>query len=208
MGVGSALRWTTPRELTLVGDASGSVLIDGSSDVTMTVTVSGGGGGGDVERIAQVITSGSQSTVDFSSIPATFTDLRLSIVGRGSDSAADVVVNAQFNADTGNNYDSFNENKFNSTQTFATSSIRVGDLAGSSVTTNMPMQSEVNIPYYSNTIFFKSLTSVGGSNDGSNMYMDKTAGFWHNTAAINEIKLSLSAGNFVDGSIVTLWGYK
>lgn len=37
--VGSAAKWTTARTLTLSGDASGSVSIDGNSNVTLSVTV-------------------------------------------------------------------------------------------------------------------------------------------------------------------------
>lgn len=39
---GSVAKWTTARTLTLNGDVSGSVSIDGSADVTMTVSASFG----------------------------------------------------------------------------------------------------------------------------------------------------------------------
>lgn len=40
-----AQRWKTPRTLTLTGGATGSVVLDGSSNVSMNVTVTGGGTG-------------------------------------------------------------------------------------------------------------------------------------------------------------------
>lgn len=41
----TAQKWKTPRTLTLTGGATGSVILDGSSNVSMDVTVSGGGTG-------------------------------------------------------------------------------------------------------------------------------------------------------------------
>jgi len=42
-GASSAAKWTTPRTITLSGDATGSVSLDGSADVGIDVTVTGAG---------------------------------------------------------------------------------------------------------------------------------------------------------------------
>ncbi len=48
------------------------------------------------------------------------------------------------------------------------------------------------------------LTSISASIGGT--YSRAINARWHNTAAVTELTFSLPAGNFANGSVITVWG--
>src|SRR5258706_1460702 len=54
--------------------------------------------------ISEVVTAGSQASVTYSSIPATWRDIRVVVRGRGDTAAVNSNLLLQFNGDTGANY--------------------------------------------------------------------------------------------------------
>lgn len=180
------------------------------ADGRITAASTGSGGSGAMTLITEVVTSGSQATVSFSSIATTWRDLVLIIRGRGTNATTNVEARVQFNGDTGANYDQgIQTNNGAVTIVYAGTTIFVGYLTGSTAPANTPSGSVVEIPNYKGTTFHKTTLSqmaVQLNTTGTNIFTGHGYGQWRSTAAINAVLVLLSAGNFVDGSVVSLYG--
>lgn len=166
------------------------------------------GGGGSV-KLDEVITSGSQSSVSFPGISQDYRDLELRITGRGTDGANDVGIELQFNGDSGANYD-YQQCFLTSSASYVSqtgqSEMRVVQIPAGGSTANMPGGMTVTISDYSQGVFFKSVFSNGQNWEGSNLRTMLTSGVWRDTDPITDILVTLNAGNFVNGSRVSLYG--
>jgi hypothetical protein len=166
---------------------------------------------GDLVRIAEVVTTGSQTTISFSSIPATYRHLELSVTARVSTVATQVQLQCQFNGDTAGNYDWFIKDRLNGTPGRAASAISFGIFPGASVSADIVGSTTIFIPDYRGTTFQKTMISAVGTKMGTAADTDIVgiqgmAGFWRSTSAISSIVLLMASGNFIDGSTATLYG--
>lgn len=149
------------------------------------------------------------SSVTFSSIPTGFKDLELRVHGRASDAVTSENLLLQFNGDTGNNYDYQQENRFGRGTGNGVSSIQGPVIVGSSGTANYPSDVVIEIFNYSGTTFYKGIRCYQEfiqSAADAGMFYNLIGGWWRNTAAINAIKIACATGNFVTGSLVSLYG--
>lgn len=158
------------------------------------------------EKIATTTLGSSQSTVTFSSISSSYTDL---VVVLNTFTSVDVVyTRMRFNSDTGNNYSSTylegdgsvaNSNMYTNNSVIQFSYWNAG--AGSN-----PQTTIINIMNYSNSTTYKTalLKYVGLTGGASGA--TATIGMWRNTNSINTIDFSVGSGNFNSGSIFTLYG--
>lgn len=168
-----------------------------------------GGGGGDFVKIADVVTSGSQATVTFSSIPGTYRHLKLVGYGRGSASSVASEVIAQFNGDTGANYDFARWTRNGTSENVAQTAAVLGELSAANAPSNAAGSLEIIIPHYANTTFQKPYHGTGNARTSTitnGIGLNTTGGTWRSTAAISSMSISLASGNFVDGSVFTLYG--
>jgi hypothetical protein len=145
------------------------------------------------------------TTVTFSSIPSTYTDLRLvATIIQGS--ASNVFI--RFNGDTATNY------SWNSI-TAAPSPAGVRSITGNtsltltdSVNTNTTATTQdVNIFSYAGSTFKSILFSQSAFIPGSIGGVIRSVGLWRSTSAINSIEF-YSGTNFNAGTMVTLYGIK
>ena len=157
--------------------------------------------------IASITLGASVSSVAFSSIPQTYTDL-IMIVNAIDNTYDYGGINLAFNSDTGNNY-SFTEMYGNGTSVLNERRANVAyipvayyispdTVAGNATYT-------VNIMNYSNTTTNK--TTIGRENSSNATYSGAglIAGLWRSTAAISTVTLTMS-GNFASGSTLNLYG--
>jgi hypothetical protein len=163
------------------------------------------------EAIATVtVGSGGAANIEFTSIPATYTDLCL-VHSIRTNRAVEIEegIEIQFNGSTAN----FSSRRLIGTgssvasQTIVTREAGIVNAAGS--TSSTFGNTQIYIPNYagSNNKSF----SVEGvmENNATASYVDLSAGLWSNTAAITSIKLTgYSSGNFVQYSTATLYGIK
>jgi hypothetical protein len=157
--------------------------------------------------IATQTASGSVSSLTFSSIPSTYTDLVL-ILG-SLDMPAGSAPWIQFNGDTGNNY---SVTVLEGSGSSATSNRRSNFsriLAGYNVSASGSSQNQNliwNIQNYSNSSTYK--TVIGRWNSPVATYPGTNAnvGLWRNTAAITSFTIGNDLGNFTAGSTFTLFG--
>lgn len=164
--------------------------------------------------IQEVVTSGSQASVTFSSISSSYRDLLIIVRGRGTNASTNVQARIQFNGDTGANYQ-FENTNWTSTVGSATQSTgqtflqMASQLPGASATANYCGNASMRVFDYRGTTFYKSIFSEGGASLGtgaSTQQVGLYGGIWSSTAAITSILVSLNAGNFVDNSVVSLYG--
>ena len=153
------------------------------------------------EPIATNTVSGSSTTtVTFSSIPSTYTDLVLIINGSSSTTTGLPIV---FNSDTATNY---SRTLLYGTGT-AAGSQRSSNTSGAGVGYLLTTQT-VNRFYifnYANTTTFKTvLTRSDGAGDSAQVGV----GLWRSTAAINSITFNISSYTFNSGTMFTLYGIK
>lgn len=160
-------------------------------------------------KIATVTASGSTTTMDFSSIPSTYTDLVLKVSARSAATDTNVAITIKFNGSTsgysGRQLYGFGSGTGSSTSGVSTS-IDQFWMEGASWTASTFSNGEIYIPNYSGSSNKSaSMDSVTENNATAN-YMSLAAGLWSNTAAINQITLTSSNGNFAQYSTATLYG--
>jgi hypothetical protein len=154
------------------------------------------------EKIATSTLGTAASSVTFSSIPGTYTDLVL--VCNFINTIGQTDHGVRFNGDTASNY--------SRTQLYGT-----GSAAGSNRGSNETLMnflgyigtswgvSIMQIMNYSNTTTYK--TALSRANGASDLVI-AAAGLWRNTSAITSLNIIASGGTFATGSTFTLYGIK
>lgn len=156
------------------------------------------------EPIATQTLGSSSSSVTFSSIPATYTDLILIFNGTGTSGSANDM-GLRLNGDTGTNY--------SNTLIYGTGSVAGSGrhtgltfLRGWYLSSTAQTNCIFNVMNYSNTTTFK--TVIGRSNI-SNAEVDAAVGLYRSTSAISSLSLTPQGGaQFTTGSVFTLYGIK
>jgi hypothetical protein len=162
---------------------------------------------GTYEPIATNTLGTAVQTVTFSSIPATYTDLRLVVTISATSGTIDTW--GYFNNDTGTNY----SNTRISGTGAAAGSARTANTAQnydtnlSSITT-VPCLITYDILSYAGSTFKTHLTTTSMDKNGSGVVL-KYVKLWRSTAAINRIDYTAAAATtFAIGSTFTLYGIK
>lgn len=154
--------------------------------------------------IATTNGTGSSSSITFSSIPSTYTDLILIVNGATASSTGNPCL--RFNGDTGTNYSRTNlggsgSSAYTDRETSANRILLIGGVYFSNtLNTNLI----VHIQNYSNTTTYKStLCRANKATDA----VDANVGMWRNTAAINSLTFFTASGfNISSDSTFTLYG--
>lgn len=161
------------------------------------------------EPIASTALSVSSSAITFSSIPGTYTDLKVVVVGRDNSTAADDwTFRTRVNGNSGTNYSITRLRGNGSTA----SSDRVSNqtlwnwgflLAGTS--TFAPSLLVLDFfSYAGSTNKVVLMTGHTDRNGTGNIY--KNVGLWRSSSAITEISLLTESGNWAAGTTATLYG--
>ena len=152
------------------------------------------------DKIATTTLGSTQSSVTFSSISSAYTDLVLvcNVTKTASSNTA-----FRLNSDTGSNYSTtFIEGNGTTVSSSRLTSTTQGSIDYSDTTVN-PVPSITHFMNYSNTTTNKtSLTRSGRE------YVYAYVNLWRNTAAISTILVFAASGNYVAGSMFTLYGIK
>lgn len=175
--------------------------------------------GGSFESIATATSSGSTSTITFSSIPSTYKHLQIRVLAKTTNtaSAASAYVYAKFNSDsTGANY-VWHQLQGNGTTVSATGGTNNGQcyfpnlaLTSEATLANMFGVGIIDIHDYASTTKNKTVRSFSGANTNSTstaIRLSLDSNLWINTAAINRIDLTAD-NTFAAGSTFALYGIK
>ena len=157
------------------------------------------------EPIATTTLGSSAASYTFSSIPSTYTDLRLVINGLQTGTSGNPYIT--LNSDTGTNYSItvLSGNGTNATSARSSSAAFIYCGIKAEVRNTMIFMSTTDLMNYSNTTTNKTvITRAANASFGT----DAIVGLWRNTAAITSITVDLDAGNWNTGSTFTLYGIK
>jgi hypothetical protein len=172
-------------------------------------------GSGSVVLITEtVVGGGGAANVDFTSIATTWRDLRVVVRGRGDKSATFAEVRAQFNGDTGSNYDYVRQlgngaTAPNSESAAASAYISAGWVIAATGPSSAPGYTDFTIFDYRGTTFHKAVEIRAGVKIGAattDFYDGSASAWWRSTAAINQVTVYPDSGNFIAGTVVSLYG--
>lgn len=157
---------------------------------------------------SSTVGSGGSSSISFTSISGSYTDLCLIASLRGT-SAAELrgVLNSSSTGYT-NRFLSGNGASASS-GTYVTTELYLGELEYNTQTASTFSSHNIYVPNYSNTSYAKSLsTESTQENNATTAYAYMVASLWNNTAAITSFTIKPSGGNFAQYSTAYLYGVK
>lgn len=162
--------------------------------------------------ISSVNLSGGASSITFSSIPNTYTDLVLKLSGRTDRVAINCNCFLTFNGSsaaaygdrdlTGSGSAASSSNDVSATSAF------IGGLPGSSATASTFGNLEIYIPNYAGSTNKPYGDAAVAENNATAAQMSLIAGLWTNTSAITSITLTASGFNFIQNTNAYLYGIK
>ena len=162
---------------------------------------------------SQIKTDSLESSFDFTSLPSTYSSLRILFIGRSSIAATFDNLTFRFNNDSGANYDNeYVENYTTSVsgiQNLAGTSVGLGLVAGNNAPASLCGTGTIDVPFYKQTYFKKQFqyhTSLALGTATGSFWNFVGTGFWNNASAIDRITIYLPASNFMIGSSLYIYG--
>ena len=154
--------------------------------------------------------AGGIASIDFNSIPGTYTDLMIVLSGRGTNGSIGAELLVTFNGDTGANY----AYKFlrgsgsaaNSSGASPAYNAYGGYISGDGATANTFGNTLIYIPNYSGATAKSVSTDTVSENNATAAWQLMTASLWTGTSAITSISLTLYAASFKQYSSASLYG--
>lgn len=165
------------------------------------------------QLIEERVLGGTSASETFSSIVATYRDLRVIVRGRGDKVATFVEVRLRVNGDTAGNYDFESMAVNNTTGTSSGAAAQTSALAGwveaASSPANAATTTEIRIYDYRGTTFQKHASASSGVKTGTaaaNFFSLRSDMWWRSTAAITSVTVFPDANNFIAGTVLSLYG--
>ena len=157
---------------------------------------------------SNTVGSGGASSVTFSSIPATYTDLVVKYSTRTTSALVYGQVYVSFNGVTTNLSYRYLEGSGSATSSGnGTGKMLAGSGNGGTSTTNTFSNNELYIPNYASANNKSVSIDSVGENNATTIYADLNTGLWSSTAAITSIVFTTDASiNFVQYSTFYLYG--
>jgi len=151
-------------------------------------------------KIQTITCASNTSSIDFTSIPATYTDLRVVIHGRSWDSNGNISLYVNGNASVPCMW--IQGNGSGSSASYANT--YAGFIPISTTAANTFGSFEFYMPNYLGTTYVKNFVCNSVTEDNSSTaYSTTTAGMWNSTAAVNQLTFN---GDFATNSTATLYG--
>lgn len=160
------------------------------------------------------LSSGSASSVSFTSIPSGYQHLQLRIISRDTTGSpwGNLLAIGRFNSDSGNNYayHRLYGTGASAVASAVTSTNKFTFLeTASTETSNTFSASVIDILDYKDTNKNKTVRALsGGDFNDANGEIDLISGLWMNTNAITQIDLTPISGNWAQYSTFALYGIK
>jgi hypothetical protein len=148
--------------------------------------------------------SGGASTIDFTSIPATYTDLEILLCGRCTGGGNGV--NVSFNSNTTGYTNSALQSSGSAIGSYGTYNRNVGLVTRAAETSDTFGSTKILIPNYAGSINKSYSSDSVAENNSTTAYSTLTGGLWSNTSAITSISLAPMDGSFVQHSTAYLYG--
>ncbi len=164
-------------------------------------------------KIAENLLAAPAASVAFSSLPSTFRHAKVDTYARSDAAVTSTDISMRFNTIATGVYDydtlQWNAAAAAAAESLAATSLRIGQIPGASGTANYFGASEAKIKHYAGATGNKPYFSQAGmkvADTTTNQVGNAYAGGWRTAGtAINRIDLIPGAGNFLTGSLFTVW---
>jgi hypothetical protein len=163
------------------------------------------------EAIATVtVGSGGAADIEFTSIPATYTDLYVLLSARSNRANVQDWVKVQFNSSTTNySWRGLIGDGSSVSSENNTSAIRMGRVPGANATASTFGNCSLYIPNYASSNYKSASADGVGENNATEAWSALDANLWSDTSAITSIKLLPADGTaWTQYSTATLYGIK
>jgi hypothetical protein len=164
--------------------------------------------GATYEPIATTTLGTAASEIAFSSIPSTYTDLRVVWTARVASTDFPIL---RINSDTGTNYSNTilygNGTSAASTRASSTATLYLGADIGIPTATNTFCLITIDFFNYAGSTN-KTFLSVYSNDRNGSGEVNRAVGLWRSTSAINALSLRTTGVNLAVGSTATLYGIK
>ena len=154
------------------------------------------------EPIATTTLGSAAASITFSSIPSTYTDLRLILVSARVSGGA---ISYRFNSDSGSNYSKTRVYGFG-TSVGSDADVSATEIGTNNYGTYLHLHT-LDVFSYAGSTFKTCLYEVNGDNNGAGT-VSRGVGLWRSTSAITSIDILLTSGTIASGSTATLYGIK
>jgi hypothetical protein len=156
----------------------------------------------------------SATSIEWTGIPNTYTDLYIKLSLRTDYSAIDTYFNCNFNSDTGANYSQLSLYQTNgglagSNSWTAQNNLYVNSTNGNTSTTSVFAAVDIHIPNYAGSTYKSIIEDAANENNTTlptTRFNPISSGLWSSTAAITSIKLAPPSGNWLTYSTASLYG--
>jgi hypothetical protein len=161
------------------------------------------------EAIATVtVGSGGAASIDFSSIPATYTDLLIKVSGRGTTVSTVVAYEISFNSNTSNFSSRILGGDGSTAFSYSDQPRRVAVISSASATASTFGNDEIYIPNYAGSNNKSYSSDSVAENNATTSDVSLIAGLWSNSSSITSITLTPQSNNFAEYSTAYLYGIK
>lgn len=156
------------------------------------------------EPIATTTLGSAAATITLSSIPSTYTDLRIVIFHTANSDTRDYL---QFNSDTGTNYSRtiLYGNGTSAATSRATSQSLMTVAPNSNTSTTFTTYDVFN---YASTSVYKTVLGTASLDANGSGWTCVGVNLWRSTSAINSITINGNGTNYSTGTMVTIYGIK
>lgn len=154
--------------------------------------------------------AGGASSIDFTSIPGTYTDLLVQFSTRGSNASVYIDTWIRVNGSSSGYLGKMVYSTTGTTTASATDSsgtqLSWGLSVAASATANTFSNGQIYIPNYAGSTNKTFSIEESGENNATAAEQQVVAGIWSNTAAVTQVSLIPSTGTFVQYSTASLYG--
>ena len=148
--------------------------------------------------------AGGASSMDFTSIPQTYTDLEILVSGRTT--GAGNGINITFNSNTSGYTNCGFQGNGSGVSAYGTYNRNAGMFGYSGDTASSFGSTKIYITNYANSINKSYLADAVSESNATTAYMNMVSGLWSNTSAITSISLAPMDGTLLQYSTAYLYG--
>ena len=156
---------------------------------------------------SSTVGSGGASSIDFTSIPSTYTDLVLKISGRLNYATTAVGLQFGFNGQAAGTSITGKTIQGSGSGVVSYSAWQP-NIDGASATANTFASVDIYIPNYTSSNNKSASSDSVQEDNATTAYAEMHAALWSNTSAINRITITPNSGSFVQYSTAYLYGVK
>jgi hypothetical protein len=154
---------------------------------------------------SSTVGSGGAASIDFTSIPSTFTDLVVKLSLRNNSAGTVQIVNISFNGNTAN-FSAKNVQGNGSAAGSFSQARRISLASGAGSTSNTFSNADIYIPNYAGSTNKSFSGDSVNENNATTSFQSLDAGLWSNTTAISSIAITPDSGSFVQHTTAYLYG--